>query len=326
MTIAGMHIVSSTDDGYFEHFCGFLHSAWLYNPGANFYLLDTGISPGNLNALAAYAQARHIKLSIVSAGEQIANALPNYRKRYAFGRIFIPELLPHLTRAIYMDCDMTVTGGLTDLFETDLKSRPAAVCLDSIQMTIDNETRIQGIDYKGAYFNSGMMVMDLSRWRKEGIAQKVLSFARKNPDKLPYMDQSAINVVLRGRVKILDKKWNFFNLDDVDQIDISDIRVVHHTNNERPWKSALNPFRELYRLHRNQTPWPFGAELKLPLSERFKRKRREILAFFGSEEYRPKAHLYKVYDAVYEKIAVPSQQRAEQLIAGYAKAEAAGGS
>jgi len=44
--------------------------------------------------------------------------------------------------------------------------------------------------------------------------------------------------------------------------------------------------------------------------------------FLGSDEYRSKAYRYEVF----EKIAVSAEQRAERLIAGYAKAVPGGGS
>lgn len=302
-----MKIISSTDDGYLVHFAALLHSAWLYNPDLSYGLIDTGISPSNLETLRKFASRLGIDLSIFPAAEKIRDALPGYAKRSAFGRVFIPELLPlDETRALYLDADMTVVGKLDELLATPLDDSAAAVCLDSIQMTIDNETRIQGIDYKGRYFNSGMMVMNLDRWRRDDIPRKVFQFARDYPGRLPYMDQSAINILLQGQVKIIDKKWNFFNLADVNTMDVRDLRIIHHTNNERPWKSALNPFAELYRFHRDRTPWPMGKPLRLPLSEKIQRWKRRIFGAFGSARYKSKADIYRDYDKCRRCIAVPA--------------------
>ncbi|MBX9694428.1 MAG: hypothetical protein K2Z81_18725, partial [Cyanobacteria bacterium] len=121
MTKSDIHIVTATDEGYFPHFCAMLHSAWLYNPEANFYLLDVGVSPASLDKLREFAGLKKIKLSIIPAADRIRAELPNYKYRATFSRVLIPELLPaELNRVAYLDSDMTVVGDLGELFEIDL--------------------------------------------------------------------------------------------------------------------------------------------------------------------------------------------------------------
>ncbi len=46
------------------------------------------------------------------------------------------------------------------------------------------------------YFNSGMMLIDLVRWRAKSITQKVLDYINQNPEKLRFHDQDALNAIL----------------------------------------------------------------------------------------------------------------------------------
>lgn len=304
-----MYILSSTDNAYLPHFCGLLHSAWIFNPTLKYGLIDTGITEANLTLLKEYAARNKIDLTVFPAAEKIRDALPAYKKRSAFGRVLIPEFLPDHDRAIYLDADMTVNGDLSPLLSVDLEGKFVAACLDTIEQTVINEMRFQQLDYAGGYFNTGMMVMDLTKWRKDHIAEKVIEFANENPDRLPYMDQSATNVILLGQAKIIPLQWNFFNLDEVDRIDVSDVRIIHHTNPERPWKSALNPFADLYRFHRNKTPWPL-KRLRLKPREIFHKQKRLWGAAAGINKYEKKADIYRIYHDCKTKIAEPAMTKA----------------
>ncbi|RTL54694.1 MAG: glycosyltransferase family 8 protein [Bradyrhizobiaceae bacterium] len=253
MTTA-LNIVSSSDEGYVGNYCALLHSAWLYHPDARFFLLDCGIAPQSLSRLLAFAAERSIDLSIVDAKDRLASELPHYNKRSAFGRVLIPELLPAgIERAIYLDADMTVVGDLTALHEADLGDAVAGVCLDGLPSGLKREEEVQKFDYAGAYFNSGMLLLDFAKWLREGIARQTIAFANENPERLLAMDQSALNLILHGRVKILPNIWNFFNVEN-GAVNFADVRIVHHTNGRRPWV-GYSPFSDIYHFHRSRTPF-----------------------------------------------------------------------
>ncbi|MES2751857.1 MAG: glycosyltransferase family 8 protein [Pseudomonadota bacterium] len=309
-----MHIVSSADDGYLPHYAALLHSAHLYNPDASFYLLDTGISPDNRARLLRFADGRRIRLSVIPAADQVLRSLPNYTKRSAFGRLFIPELMPdHVERAIYLDCDMTVIGNISELFASDLENRPFGACRDGFASEIRKESEVQGLPYTtDTYFNSGMLLIDLQRWREAAVTEKVIAFANKNPSRLLFMDQSAFNVEMFGQVKILDSKWNFFQLDAIDTVDTTSIRIIHYAVMVRPWLSPGCPFSELYWYHRNQTPWQ-QDRFKPKLWHAIRREKRRIFALLGHKIYRSRMQEYRRSETVKEMLADPAQSRAAAL-------------
>ena len=52
-----------------------------------------------------------------------------------------------------------------------------------------------------------MLVIDLKKWREEGIADEVVEFIATHPE-LPFPDQDAMNLVLVNRWGELDPRWN----------------------------------------------------------------------------------------------------------------------
>ena len=85
-----------------------------------------------------------------------------------YHRLALPELLPGRDRILYLDADMLALTDLTPLWETDLHGCAAAVVQDYFLGTEKRWERL-GLPHP-EYFNAGMMLMDLDRWRKEKLA------------------------------------------------------------------------------------------------------------------------------------------------------------
>ena len=58
------------------------------------------------------------------------------------------------------------------------------------------------------YFNSGVLVIDLDRWRRDQIRKRLFDYVASSGSKLLFHDQDALNVVLQNDVRILDRRWN----------------------------------------------------------------------------------------------------------------------
>jgi lipopolysaccharide biosynthesis glycosyltransferase len=107
------------------------------------------------------------------------------------------------------------------------------------------------------------MLMNLDYWREHRVAEQALAFATAHPHALIALDQCAINVALRGRVKYLDPKWNC-TLANAKEYGCESPVVVHYTGRRKPW---AEPWRQPYGIYfanySQQTPWPidyFGGE------------------------------------------------------------------
>jgi hypothetical protein len=57
-------------------------------------------------------------------------------------------------------------------------------------------------------FNSGVLVMDLDRWRAESIGTETLRYVADQAGRIAHSDQTALNAVLRGRWLPLHPRWN----------------------------------------------------------------------------------------------------------------------
>jgi lipopolysaccharide biosynthesis glycosyltransferase len=133
-------------------------------------------------------------------------------------RLRLPDLLHDETSALYLDCDLLVKGDLGELLDGELADHAVTAATDMCHPTWTHhpDLRKTALEAEGArpYFNAGVMLMNLDRWRADEIGARALAFAQANPQGVRFVDQDALNVVLAGRWTWLNERWNVLPVTD----------------------------------------------------------------------------------------------------------------
>ena len=66
-----------------------------------------------------------------------------------------------------------------------------------------------GIDADAEYFNAGIMLIDVARWRSDDIAARALTYLRRYRRRVYFWDQEALNAAMVGNWTKLDARWNW---------------------------------------------------------------------------------------------------------------------
>lgn len=137
--------------------------------------------------------------------------IPRYLPKTSLFRLLIPTLFESdVPRVIYLDADVLVRGSVAELMSMDLSGYSCAAVRDpSIPWAGAPQAlpwRELGIAPDTPYFNTGVLVIDLERWRQTSLGPKALDVLTVH--KLRYGDQCALNVVLQGGFLRLDPTWN----------------------------------------------------------------------------------------------------------------------
>ena len=119
-------------------------------------------------------------------------------------------LLGDESRAIYMDADMVVTEDLSPLWEKQLVS-PVGAVLDAHIVWMASPSmwrpwKEEGLEPLTPYLNTGLMLLDLDRWRADKLTERALEYLEKY--ELPCVDQDALNLALRGKFDQLHPRYN----------------------------------------------------------------------------------------------------------------------
>lgn len=191
-------------------------------------------------------------------------------------RVMAGELFQE-SKIIYLDSDTLVNGSLNELWDMDLGEYPLAAVEDPL---ILDYPRLDLLPEHG-YFNSGVMVLNLDRWREMGLGKQVLSYIKNFPEKIQYADQCGLNAILKGNWKRLAPKWNlqtaFLEKESLENcknafsdLELStastDPRIIHYTGRIKPWNlGSRHPKKSLFWNYLAQTPF----KRRLPLDFSF---------------------------------------------------------
>ena len=153
-------------------------------------------------------------------------------------RLMLPKLLPNVSRIIYADMDIIFFNDLIDIYEYDLGNNIIAAV----------PTRTDG------YINSGFLLMDLDKIRKEKLYNKWIKISQVEDFRNP--DQDVLNNTLVGRIAFLPLRYNFqlshgsriFKIYPMEQLDDlkHNLVVLHYSDYIKPWSDGIRPVFSKY--------------------------------------------------------------------------------
>lgn len=277
-----MNVVYAANDNYARHLGTSLYSLLDRNQGVSeitAYILSVRLSEENQTHLRSIGEKFGRKIEIIELGD-VENKFDYKIDTGGFNistmsRLFIGDVLPReVERVIYMDCDTVVLSSLQKLWDTCLGSYIiGAVMEPTIYQVVK---RAIDLTEEDPYFNAGVLVIDLTRWRQEHVQTQLLEFYQGKGGQLFACDQDAINGTLKGRIKPLSPRYNFFtnyryfSYEELvkqsavyGKVTKESFRkakkhpaVVHYMGDERPWIAGnLNHYRKAYEYYLAQTPW-----------------------------------------------------------------------
>ena len=137
----------------------------------------------------------------------------NFLTEETYYRLFIPIILPHYDKILYLDSDMLICKDVAQLYDVDLSDKVAGFVRDVATDWLEKHDRELGdLDYRKC-FNAGVFLLDCKKFEIEKIREKALELLRldyKRKERLYcYADQDLLQIVLYNKVLFLDERWNF---------------------------------------------------------------------------------------------------------------------
>lgn len=274
-----MIIVSASDRNFVPGLLVLIYSAWLNNRQARLHVIDAGLEAYGRQAVADLCERHGMDCRIIAADPDQLARLPSagHLSSASYARLFIPDLLPGHDRAIYIDSDALVIADLEPLWRFGLDDDLLAGVVDPGMLP---ESLERFAVPQGQYVNSGVMLINLERWRTEQIGARCVDQLRRHPD-FELADQTAINIVAKGRIRHLDPRFNHFAANRM-RGDAQDLRILHFTGADKPWETAGMPLGEIFRAYLRAS----GARFPEPRREWDLRSLRKTA--FGLLALRPK--------------------------------------
>ena len=257
-------VVFAADKHYAPHLATAIYSLLSNNASESFRVsvINTDLDESDFNKLRQIADPFDCKLNNLKVSDDLFEecVLGHHFKKSNYYRLLIPELL-NANRALYLDSDIVVLGSIKYLLDVNLQGKPVAAVQDP---GFTWHSRL-GMSENAGYFNSGVMILDLERWRRDSIASRVLEFVRAYPTAIQFVDQCGINAILNGEWLVLPLEYNVqsvFLSGDLPELHsdptsiLGNAKIVHFTGSSKPWQlNNKHPYKRHYWRYRNKTAY-----------------------------------------------------------------------
>ena len=318
-----MALALAADEGYALPLAVTVRSILDNSPQRQFdlFVLDGGISQVSRDMAERSWDRDRLRVTWLRPDLGALQGLPvsGHINLVAYCRFLLPGLLPPwLDKVIYLDSDLLFRADAGRLWEEPLAGawclavpdvsmpvfdavkaldRPArcAPYLAALR-PVSNYARL-AIQPDAAYLNSGLLVIDLARWRADGVPRLLFECLARNRFFVRFHDQYALNVVLAGRWRALDMRWNQgahiyrypswedspFS-EDAYRLVREDPFVVHFSSRDKPWHYGYrHPSSQEFFRYLDCTAWA-GWRPQSPgfdLAQQLRRGAEGLLLFGG---------------------------------------------
>ena len=274
-----MDILYTVDNNFVPQLAANIYSLASNHSGSNditFHVFSKGIS--NLNQSKLESQVADLKQKIAFYD------ISDFMKKLDFefdtrgwneivlARLLMAEFLPQdLSRVIYLDADTIVLDDISELWNENLGNKILGmVCEPTADSSRRNSLGISSY----FYHNAGVLLVDLTAWRRDHCQSEVLKYCSENAGKLFANDQDALNVVFKDAIASIGIRFNYSNIFDYYSYDFLNNlmpgfsskedyalakqhpTIVHYLGEERPWRHGnTHRFKSDYDYYIAKTCW-----------------------------------------------------------------------
>lgn len=293
-----IHIAICIDENYTQH-AGVTISSILCNKKSVdpivFHIVTDDLSSSAFDKLQQITAPYGATIITHTISSNAFTNLPIGRhiSKATYYRLAITEILPpSIEKVLYLDVDLIVRSDITELYTTDISHHFAAAVADiGVESKGDLLPKILKLPPHEPYFNAGVLLINVAKWREESIPQKVLTFINDNAEKICFKDQDGLNAILWGKWVVLHPRWNvyraifrkYYKWQEKRKLSLEFRQaakapgIVHFTGPLKPWHgSCLMPYVSEYYLYLTRTPWKNYKIPRTGMYQRFRKFRQNV--------------------------------------------------
>ena len=273
-------VLVTLDALYLRPLCVMLRSLAARTPERDFrvFVLHSSLTPADLDTVRRAIEGCRMTLEEIRVSGGGLDGAPTTDRypREMYYRIFAAQVLPpELDRVLYLDPDVLAINPVEKLYATPMGDALFAAC-SHVHASLRklNELRL-GMKKDAPYINSGVMLLNLSRLRREQHPETVQEWLAEHKS-LFLPDQDVISTLYGDRILLLDALQ--YNLGEKFYLscrlrprsvgegrpDLAWVRqntvLIHYCGRNKPWKpryiGELGVFYDEFLRELGELPFP----------------------------------------------------------------------
>ncbi|WP_026835435.1 glycosyltransferase family 8 protein [Eubacterium xylanophilum] len=280
------HIVYASDDRFAEILGVSLVSLYENSKDMDdiiIYVLDSGVSEKNRRRIESISKQYNRTVPQWIKAQDISKVLEmevavDRGSLSQYARLFVSSDLPeNLERVLYLDCDVVINKSIKELWNINLHGKTIAALLDAFSSQYRANI---GLKKNDVMFNSGVMLINLKRWKELKVEEKLLEFIRSKNGVIQQGDQGALNAILSHDTYCFEPRFNSvtiyhdFNYDEMMiyrkppkgfygreeiKVAVDDPVIIHYTTSflsKRPWIiGCQHRYVNAWLNYKSKSPW-----------------------------------------------------------------------
>lgn len=251
------------------------------------YVLTTNLKreyAEQLNLICHDARPDGASIEFVSLGEEMEKSsgnfhLRDYYSKETYCRVFIPRVFSQYDKVLYLDCDIVVTGDISELYNIDIGDNILGAASEEVMMEYDvfgtYVEKALGIPRED-YFSAGVLLINAKKYREDDIESKFIKLMNTYTFRVTQ-DEDYLNVLCNGKVKMVDLGWNKSAFKS-DKFDDKNLKLIHYKINWKPWHYDNVYYEEFFWKYARKT-FLYDNILKIKASYTEDLHERDNLAF-----------------------------------------------
>ncbi len=231
----------AADENYMPYLAVALTALKEYKTDAYEYRIHVLYS-GDLNGASKKVKAmeeENFRIYFEDIGEKISRISDcmhcrDYYTSAIYYRLLIPELFPQYDKVLYMDCDTVALTDIAQLYCIDIGDNYIGAVADEAVAGVPQfrayVKQALGIEAEH-YFNSGVIVMNLVKFREIGFYEKFSAVLRSYNFTIAP-DQDVLNLICKDKVYYYDGGWNKMPIGGKTE---QKPMLIHYNLTMKPW-------------------------------------------------------------------------------------------
>ena len=188
--------------------------------------------------------------------QSISDKLPlrDYYSKTTYYRLFIAEMFPQYSKALYIDSDTVVLGDVSRLYLTDIKDAYLGACHEQAMVQTDvfgtYVEKVVGVS-RYNFFNAGLMLINCEQFRLHFVLDKFIDYLHYY-NFVVTQDEDYLNLICKDHVYWLDQRWNTETFGKI-EYPIEQSEMIHYIMNNKPWHYEDCLYGEFFWKYARQT-------------------------------------------------------------------------
>lgn len=230
----------------------------------NFFILDGGISDKNKRKLNKLKYIKDFNIEYIkidnSRFENIVKSSQAHITNETNYRFIISSLKPELDKCLFLDADLIADKDITELYNINIDDFYMGAVADQAPLTKNSWVKHLDLAKNYRYVNTGVILVNLKKWREENIENKLFENVIKYSNLLQFPDQDTLNITLQDKVKNISHIYNAmpvqnYLVEEEKKEAFDEPVIIHWAGYRKPWIYSDTNYSEYFWKYARMTPF-----------------------------------------------------------------------